>query len=93
MKETELMRETIDMIKQIYRKYPTGGALHIVLDDGNVDDSNIIWCLQNSIIAEKEDCRLFINCAVNLFKLKTNRKRTKCINKAFKELREDANNV
>lgn len=34
----KLRAETIELIKQIYKKYSSGGALHIVLDDGNDDD-------------------------------------------------------
>ena len=48
----KLRAETIELIKQIYKKYPSGGALHIVLDDGNDDDGCILWCLQNSILDE-----------------------------------------
>lgn len=85
----DLRRETIDLIKQIYKKYPGGGALHIVLDDGNDEDRNILWCLQNSILEEKEDRLLFEKCAINLLKLGTERKRGNCIYEAFKEMREE----
>jgi len=30
-----------------YNKYPDGGFLHIVLDDDNMDDESIIWCVGN----------------------------------------------
>lgn len=89
MKETELKRETIDLIKQIYKKYPSGGALHIVLDDGNDEDRCILWCLQNSILEAKKDKELFDKCAINLLKLGTERKRGNCIYQAFKEMREE----
>lgn len=88
MEHNKLMRETIDLIKQIYKKYPCGGALHIVLDDGNEEDHHILWCLQNSIMEEKEDRPLFEKCAINLLKLGTERKRGNCIYQAFKEMRE-----
>ena len=85
----KLRRETIDLIKQIYHKYPSGGALHIVLDDGNDEDRNILWCLQNSILEENEDRALFEKCAINLLKLRTERARGKCICAAFQEMREE----
>lgn len=89
MKEAELKRETIDLIKQIYKKYPSGGALHIVLDDDNDEDRCILWCLQNSILEVKKDRDLFEKCAINLLKLGTERKRGNCIYNAFKEMREE----
>lgn len=86
----QLKRETIDLIKQIYKKEPVGGALHIVLDDDNVADHHILWCLQNSIIneefCEKADRELFEKCAVNLLKLGTKGRRLYCIDKAFSEM-------
>ena len=89
MKETELRRETIELIKRIYKKYPCGGALHIVLDDGNDDDRCILWCLQHSILEAKKDKELFDKCAINLLKLGTERKRGNCIYQAFKEMRDE----
>ena len=41
-------------IKKYYDKNPSGGALHIVLDDGNVEASHILWCLENTIAEEKD---------------------------------------
>lgn len=75
----DIIEETIDLIKQIYKKYSTGGALHIVLDDYNTDDENILWCLQNSIIDEnfcdKEDRKIFEQCAINLIKINENKRK------------------
>lgn len=83
----KLMAETVVLIKKIYVKYSTGGALHIVLDDNNVSDGNILWCLRNSILDEEfcdiEDRELFELCAINLLKLRTEEKRNLCISKAF----------
>lgn len=89
----KLRAETIELIKQIYKKYPSGGALHIVLDDDNVEDSDILWCLKNSIPDEEfckaEDRALFEKCATNLLKLGTERKRWNCIAKAFQDMRKE----
>ena len=86
----QLKRETIELIKQIYKKEPVGGALHIVLDDDNVADHHILWCLQSSIINEefcdKADREMFERCAVNLLKLGTKGRRRYCIDKAFSEM-------
>lgn len=82
----QLKRETIELIKQIYKKHPCGGALHIVLDDDNVGDRHILWCLQNAIPKETEDRALFEQCAIHLFKLGTKGRRQYCIDKAFAEM-------
>lgn len=90
----ELKRETIELIKQIYSKYPTGGALHIVLDDDNVDESSIRWCLENAMQYEEytdDDRALFELCANNLLKLGSKGMRLSCVKKAFKEMTEENN--
>jgi hypothetical protein len=49
----------------------TGGALHIVLDDGNLDDISINWCLHNSIpeVSDEEERKIYTECAELLLKL------------------------
>ena len=85
--KSDIVDDTIEIIRNIYKKYPTGGALHIVLDDYNTDDEDILWCLQNSIIDEefckKEDRKIFEQCAINLIKINENR-RKHIIQKALK---------
>ena len=75
----KLRVKTIELIKQIYKKYPSVGALHIVLDDDNTDDEDILWCLQNSIpnekICKKQDREMFERCAINLIKINENRRK------------------
>jgi len=34
----------IKLCKEYYEKEPTGGSLHIVLEDGNLEHHNIHWC-------------------------------------------------
>ena len=41
----EFDSECIELIKVIYRVEPFGGSLHIVLDDGNVDDDCLNFCI------------------------------------------------
>jgi hypothetical protein len=45
---TKQMREIVNLIDEFYEDWFTGGALHIVLDDWNLEDEDITWCLQNS---------------------------------------------
>lgn len=41
---TGLMVETARLIDEFYGWYLTGGPLHIVTDDSNIDDSNLAYC-------------------------------------------------
>ena len=69
-----------ELVNIIYNTYNgVGGALHIVLDDGNIEDYNINWCLDNSIneIANEEEKKIYTECAELLLKLSySSRKRT-----------------
>ncbi len=84
-----MREETIAMILKIYGLSPCGGALHIVLDDGNTEDCHITWCLMHSIpeIEDESERTLYAQCAVNLIKMGTERKRDSCICEAFGRLR------
>lgn len=60
------------LINIIYNNYSNiGGALHIVLDDSNIEDSNIQWCLNNSIaeILNTEEKNIYTECAKLLLQL------------------------
>ena len=69
-----------ELVNIIYTNYScAGGSLHIVLDDGNLEDYNIQWCLDNSIakIVNKEEKKIYNECAELLLKLSySSRKRT-----------------
>lgn len=68
-KEKEhLFIETLKIKKEIYDKYPVGGALHIVLDDGNLRNCYIECCLED-INKLKYDKELFLKCANNILKM------------------------
>lgn len=42
-------RPTVDQFMDVARSYieanPIGGALHIVVDDGNLEDSSVAFCI------------------------------------------------
>lgn len=69
---TKKEKITIELIKEIYKFYPSGGALHIVLGDGNFEDHHIKWCLDDPIqeIENIEQRKLFEECAKNLLDMK-----------------------
>jgi hypothetical protein len=80
----KIFNETILLIREIYKNHKSGGALHIVLDDGNTESHHIRWCLENSIpkIEKIKERELFEKCANNLLKM-GEKKRGKCITQAF----------
>lgn len=58
--EAELCR----LIAEYYETNASGGALHIALDDGNLYDSHIWWCVKESIPEEKDTEALFLAYAL-----------------------------
>jgi hypothetical protein len=44
MKKTSIP-DVIDEFHLYYKKHPVWGSLHIVLDDGNVDDRSVEFCI------------------------------------------------
>lgn len=76
------------LIQMIYAKHPAGGALHIVLDDGNTEDRHIQWCIDHlDEYAAKDEVPLFLECARLLLSIRE-RHRGNAIYKAFKEIHE-----
>lgn len=58
------------LIHQIYMDSPVGGALHIVLDDGNTEDHFIDWCIENSIAELHGDRKnMYERCAKMLLEI------------------------
>ena len=49
------------LVGRIQKRASSGGPLHIVLEDDNIDTHSIKWCLENSIPKEK-DAVLRIDC-------------------------------
>jgi hypothetical protein len=47
-------------IREFYEDNPGGGSLHIVLDDGNCEDSHIWWCIKNPIVEEEDEAALMV---------------------------------
>ena len=85
-----IVQETCDLIKEIYKRHCAGGALHIVLDDGNTDSYFIRWCLANSIkkIEDDDERMLYVKCACNLLEIGNKKARDKCIALAWAQMRQ-----
>lgn len=65
--------EVLPLVKEYYKDNPTGGCLHIVLDDGNIEDSHVKYCLEYS--KEKNDLRAIKLSELLLQMSKTQRKK------------------
>ena len=77
-----LYKETISLIKEIYKSHSAGGDLHIVLDDGNTEDYHIQWCIDNLECNDPKERELYIKCANNLLKMEVSQ-RDEVIREAF----------
>lgn len=78
-------QEVVGLIREIYKTYPSGGALHIVLDDGNTEDEFIRWCIENALkYVEEKDQWMFVRCA-ELMLTMPEHKRYRAIVTAFKD--------
>ena len=47
--DTVRIRATSELIRELYAMSCVGGNLHIVLDDWNLSDHSIQWCLDEAI--------------------------------------------
>ena len=62
-------------VKQIYKKYPGGGPMHVVLDDGNYDTRCIVWCLASAVPkVPEQDKEMFVKVSEYLLDLPENRR-------------------
>ena len=69
--QNQIKQRITELRNIIYEKDCAGGALHIVLDDLNVEDDHIKWCLNNSIaeINDEQEKQIFTECANLLLQL------------------------
>jgi hypothetical protein len=65
--------EVLPLVNAYYRTHPVGGSLHIVLDDCNVGDSSVEFCLNHAI--EDDDAEGEALARILLRMSKTQRKR------------------
>lgn len=64
-RENEALKKARELLPKIYAKYPTGGPMHVVLDDGNFETCHIIWSLVYALQkdAPEEDWYMFMDMA------------------------------
>ena len=49
-----LQQDIDNLVDAICNTYYSGGPMHIVLDDCNVDTNSIKWCMENTIPKEED---------------------------------------
>ena len=64
--------EVLPKVQEYYKDHLTGGSLHIVLDDGNVRDSDVMFCLE---LAKQRDDTKGIELANLLLRMSTTQRR------------------
>lgn len=84
----EQVMKLYDVIAQIYERDGVGGALHIVLDDGNTEDHHIKWSIEHMHDYPEEEQRLYLRCAELLMLVKNPRNRYRKIRKALDKFYE-----
>lgn len=84
-------KELYDVIQEIYRRHPTGGELHVVLDDFNCRDKNLKWAEQHlaedrlTFVIPDDDRKLYLQCLSLLWSIENYAIRAEIIHEATKE--------
>lgn len=73
MTEKPTVPEVLPLVNAYYKTHPVGGSLHIVLDDCNVDDGHVEFCLNWAI--EEDDAEGEALARILLRMSKTQRKK------------------
>ena len=60
--------EVLPLVQTIYARHCAGCCLHIVLDDGNVDDDEVQFCLDRAVTAGHADCQRCAELLVRMSK-------------------------
>jgi len=48
-------------VLELYERSAVGRCLHIVLDDGNIDEGDVLCCLNNAYESGHPDCYILAN--------------------------------
>lgn len=48
--------EVRPLVRELYMRHATGCCLHIVLDDNNIEDGFVQYCLDYAVERKHEDC-------------------------------------
>jgi len=51
----------VNEVRELYEEHPTGCCLHIALDDGNIDEDDILWCVNYAKDQGHPKCYILAN--------------------------------
>jgi hypothetical protein len=57
-----------EAVEQLYDANASGGCLHIVLDEGNVDDASVRWCIDYATRCGDSDAELLARVLLRMSK-------------------------
>jgi hypothetical protein len=70
--QNERVYAAVDAIERVYDSHPTGGKLHVVLDDDNIEDHHITWCALG--VLGFDECEM--DCLMALYPLSIDERAT-----------------
>ena len=56
MTDKPTVSEVLPAVRELYARHPAGCCLHIVLDDGNVDDDSVRFCVGYAVGEGHTEC-------------------------------------
>lgn len=77
-------------ICELFKIAPAGGGLHIVLDDCNVEDEDIQWCIDNidEFANSEYEKDLSMKIATGLLQISSENERIRIIDKAMEDINQ-----
>lgn len=58
--------EVKPLVDLLYQRNSVGCCLHVVLDDGNIDDQSVAWCRDEAQRQGHADCFLLANTMLEM---------------------------
>jgi hypothetical protein len=55
-KPDDAARAVVPLIDAVYDDGGVGGGLHVVVDDWNLEDEHLIWCLGQGLSEDERQC-------------------------------------
>lgn len=54
--DSEEVRAAVSLISAVFDEHLAGGALHIVIDDWNLEDDSLDWCQSKKLTPAEKAC-------------------------------------
>lgn len=81
---TNIQNACVLLIRELYKTEPTGGDMHIVTDDFNVEDIHLRWCMQHigEYISKNDRVEMLEEAIIRVLGLLTEDERMEVVTKA-----------